>query len=705
MKNNDKAFSKLLLTVLLGCASSTAMAQPCTGVPAIGQATAASLNIICSGMPQLSLSSYPSETGITYQWQASPHGQNNFQNVGGALQTPEYNAELINTSTDYRVIATCTGSAMSDTSDTLTILVDNSPTNITADPGNVNMICPGVSTMLTGTATAAGSGPTYQWLMNGNTILTDGGVYSGTTSNTLMISDAGDLNNNTYQIIAIGCTVDTSAVATITVNTANTWTGAVSNLWSDAGNWGSCGVPTYASDVTIPASAANQPIIDSAWANTLTIESGASVTFASGFSGLRIRSNITNNGTFDATNSTVEFGGTTTQNIPGGTYANITISGGGEKVLSDDVTVTDILTLGLGFITLWDNHLVLGSPELTIGGDANAYIITNGLGTVKGMDMDATDSVTFHVGPTSLLYNPLGFRNNGTMDNFSVRVMENVYVDGSGMNTAEVMFPVVDRTWMVTEDVAGGSIATMSPYWHETDMVNGFDPSWVYVIHHNGTMWHSLMDSTLTGMPAVGSGPYYTTATNVTTFSPFSVGSGNQFPLTIQLADIKAVNMGATNKIDWVSVDEDMGDKYELQRSENGRSFTTIATINAKGESSDYVYYDKQPAKGVNYYRLLMTSNTGKVEYSKVVTAVVGSADATTVSVFPNPVNETLTLSVNGVVGKGAALVTDIAGKVVSSVNVTNNTTDINMSSLAPGVYFIKYQDEATKETIRVIKK
>jgi hypothetical protein len=704
MKNNDKTTSKLLLTLLVGCVTSAAIAQPCSGVPAIGPTSATNTVMMCSGAPDLTLSSYPAETGITYQWQVSPEGQGNFANVSGLLTNPAYTAEVISSSMDYRVIATCTNGMLSDTSDTITILVDNAPANITSDPANASMICPNAGASFAGTAT--GAGLSYQWLMNGNTIVTNGGTYSGATTNTLNIATTAGLDNNTYQLIAVGCNSDTSTAATLTVNNANIWTGAASSTWNEPSNWGTCGVPGITSNVTIPSAPINQPVVNVGQVNTLTIDAGASVTFAAGGS-LVVASNITNNGTFDATNGTVEFSGQGVQNIPGGTYTNIIISGGGYKFLDTNVTVTDVLTLTLGNVILGEDTLTLESPELTAGGAWNAYIITDGNGVVRGMDMDAADSVTFHVGPTALMYNPIGMRNNGVADDFSVRVWQHVYMDGIGVNIAQVEFPVVDRTWTVNEGTQGGSLVTMSPYWlSPNDEVNNFDNTHVFVIHHddiNG--WRSLMDSTLVGPMASGANPYYTTAVGVSDFSPFSVGSGGQFPLTIKLTDIAATNVGTSNKVDWKSVAEALGDKYELQHSTNGSTFRTIATINAKGESASYTYYDKNAVQGVNYYRLKMTDVAGHSEFSKVVSATMGLSTASSVNVYPNPVSSTLTLAVNQVVGKASASVTDVTGKVVSTIAITDNATDINMSTFAPGVYFIKYKDDVANETIRVIKK
>ncbi len=702
MKNN--LLLKGLLVATFGCAAPSLYAQPCSGVPNISGANAAVSSFNCSGMPELSLATFPSETGITYQWESSPASMGNFTHVGPELTSPDFIAPEINADYDYRVIATCTSmGGGSATSNLVTVTVDVTPAAITSSPLSPAVLCTGSSAMFTGMGT--GAGVTYQWLENNN-IITDGGVYSGANTTTLNISNVAGLNNNTYSLVAYGCSnSDTSTEATLMVNSMNTWTGNVNDLWSEAGNWSCNAIPVASSDVVIPSAPVNQPMVDitTAMANTVTIDAGASLVIMPA-NALELKSTITNNGTFDASQGKVTFSGAFAQNIPAGTYADLTIDGGSTKVTDGDVAVVNVLNLMWGSVQIGNNDLVLAAPQSTMGGGEFAFISTNGTGVVTGLAMDATDSVTFHVGVVT--YNPLGFRNNGVVDDFSVRVTNNVYEDGVGNVPQWVAFPVVNRTWMISEAVPGGSLVTMSPHWYlPGDAMNGFTNDYVYVIHHNGTEWESLIDSNTTGTMAMGSNPYYTTATNVTDFSPFAVASGSQFPLTIKLSDISAVNMGSVNRIDWQSGAEATGDKYELERSADGKSFATITTVNAKGEAATYTYRDEAPVAGINYYRAKLIDANGRFTYSKVVTATVGGASVFTVQAYPNPVGNVVNLNVNGAMAANAtALVTDMTGRTVRSVQFSNNNTDIDMSGLTPGIYFIKYSDDVHQASIKINK-
>ena len=200
-------------------------------------------------------------------------------------------------------------------------------------------------------------------------------------------------------------------------------------------------------------------------------------------------------------------------------------------------------------------------------------------------------------------------------------------------------------------------------------------------------------------------GQYWSITFPVNGFSGFFIHTGNT-PLFIGLRDISAANIGKRNRIDWSTLTEQKGDVFELQRSGDGDNFTTITGVNAKGEGSTYSYWDESPVNGNNHYRLKLMDAQGKYSYSKVVTALLGKADGLVLEAYPNPVSEVLTLKVYGASGSNPAItISDVTGKMIKMVGLTDNYTQINMSGLADGVYLIKYTDSKYSEIIRVDKR
>ena len=163
------------------------------------------------------------------------------------------------------------------------------------------------------------------------------------------------------------------------------------------------------------------------------------------------------------------------------------------------------------------------------------------------------------------------------------------------------------------------------------------------------------------------------------------------------------MNKGHRNRIDWTTGTEMSGDRFELERSIDGH-FIKLADIGAQGKPSGYSYWDENPVSGLNYYRIKLIDASGKFTYSRVVSATVASGGFT-VEAYPNPVREMLTVKVYGKQGKDATvIITDVTGKVLRTIHVTSDRTDISMDGLAQGMYLIKYSDTEHSQTIKVNK-
>lgn len=190
----------------------------------------------------------------------------------------------------------------------------------------------------------------------------------------------------------------------------------------------------------------------------------------------------------------------------------------------------------------------------------------------------------------------------------------------------------------------------------------------------------------------------------ITGFSGFFIHSGNG-PLNIRLKHISAVNAGKRNRVDWTPVNEREEDYYEVEHSTDGRRFSYTGTVTASGSSASYSFWDETPVTGINYYRLKMFDGTGKFTYSRVVTASVAEANLFRVEAWPNPVNDKLHVRLHGIPGNHARIhITDVAGKLVQTLQVTEKHIKVDMNTLAQGIYLVQYTDELHICTIRVSK-
>lgn len=95
--------------------------------------------------------------------------------------------------------------------------------------------------------------------------------------------------------------------------------------------------------------------------------------------------------------------------------------------------------------------------------------------------------------------------------------------------------------------------------------------------------------------------------------------------LPVELLDFNITNLGTKNQLDWSTATEENSDVFLLQRSFDNVEYSTIATLQAAGNSYstiNYAHVDPAPIAGVNYYRLKQVDLDGSYTYSDVVSTV-----------------------------------------------------------------------------------
>jgi hypothetical protein len=109
-------------------------------------------------------------------------------------------------------------------------------------------------------------------------------------------------------------------------------------------------------------------------------------------------------------------------------------------------------------------------------------------------------------------------------------------------------------------------------------------------------------------------------------------------PLALNLVSLNGLVAEDKIKIKWVVQNDIDIVKYEVQKSENGVSFTTINTTIAKQLSteSNYVFTDLNPILGTNYYRVKAFNRNESVNLSKVFRIYYGIV-GNTIFIYPNP--------------------------------------------------------------------
>lgn len=163
--------------------------------------------------------------------------------------------------------------------------------------------------------------------------------------------------------------------------------------------------------------------------------------------------------------------------------------------------------------------------------------------------------------------------------------------------------------------------------------------------------------------------------------------------LGVKLQDFKANIQQDAIRLSWKTASEQNNKGYNIERSPDGYSWTTIGFIASKSPSGNstvnlsYHFYDGQPIAGTNYYRLLQTDKNGVSAYSDVINLKFQSQSA--IRIYPNPVKDIL--YINGLTEKESVEIFDATGR---SLPVAVSTTaqpirTINVTGFAAGIYFI----------------
>jgi len=125
--------------------------------------------------------------------------------------------------------------------------------------------------------------------------------------------------------------------------------------------------------------------------------------------------------------------------------------------------------------------------------------------------------------------------------------------------------------------------------------------------------------------------------------------------LTVSLLNFSAKKNNKSIDISWTTDIESDMNHYEIQRSSDGRNFSTIQTIQSRNSvtRTSYAANDSKPLNGISYYRLKMVETDGSSNYSRI--AAVQFATGNSIAVYPtiwrkgtvlnisNPNNEKLT--------------------------------------------------------------
>lgn len=205
------------------------------------------------------------------------------------------------------------------------------------------------------------------------------------------------------------------------------------------------------------------------------------------------------------------------------------------------------------------------------------------------------------------------------------------------------------------------------------------------------------------------------TSRNVAVLSNLTVGNVAASILPVNLLEFTAAKNNDKTLLQWSTDNEVNFSHFVVERSADGKEFSSIHTVNTSAASSSVKKYelsDNFPNSGINYYRLKMVDKDGKSEYSATVKIMMPSATTAKISCFPNPAVNYVNINIsNAEKGICDYSVSTLQGHVIKAASATLNgasqTLRIDLPGNIPsGILIIKLYNRQTNttESFKIIK-
>lgn len=532
------------------------------------------------------------------------------------------------------------------------------------------------------------------------------------------------------------------------------WSGKVSAVWDEAGNWYSGKVPTENDDIIIRFANNNQPKVQStsAVAKTVKIESSSTLTMDNN-SKLAVYGDwIKEDGAFFTCNtSTVAFNGTT--NVSGQTTFNKVEITGTLNAGSDLLTISgDVVNNGTfngsetGSVKLESALALNGSGaynftniETTNDVEANANLNIAGALTLTSGVIKVADGKTVAFGGSASASASSGAYINGTVTkqgsseftfpigNNGVRAMIGVTPETGA--SSSTIFTVVysyvptddhsrtddhpdlehvskEETWNVSCNDNTPSYLTL--YWENGERSGITDLTSLVVAHKVGDKWEDVGVTATGGNSTSG----WIKSGLVTSYSPFTFGSKDSNtlvnPLPVTFVNFTGKAEGNAILLEWTTMSELNNEHFEIERSVDGKNFVTVGYVEGAGLSSekiDYRFYDNSPEYGYQYYRLFQVDYNGVKSYAdQVIRVLFQDTEEDRMTIAPNPSDGQFRISVNSNIADGTVQIMSQSGKVVRMLDLDGVESSIDITDLSNGIYFLRYISNSKVFQQKIVK-
>jgi hypothetical protein len=182
--------------------------------------------------------------------------------------------------------------------------------------------------------------------------------------------------------------------------------------------------------------------------------------------------------------------------------------------------------------------------------------------------------------------------------------------------------------------------------------------------------------------------------------------------LPVKLVSFNGILIENNPFLSWSVANNEDGARMEVEKSTDGRNFSTISVVmpTAKQGDEKYEFKEGKPLEITSYYRLKIINKNNTVSYSPVIMLSIDKSATDVLTLTENPVRNSVRFSLISKTNATATInMYDIAGKKLSSRQLTlqkgNNMMAVELDSkISTGTYLLEIVTGAERKVARFVK-
>lgn len=227
--------------------------------------------------------------------------------------------------------------------------------------------------------------------------------------------------------------------------------------------------------------------------------------------------------------------------------------------------------------------------------------------------------------------------------------------------------------------------------------------------NYNPGEWRNHLKGTITGNNAAGTiTSLLASGVGVNMFGPYTLASATtENPLPVELLSFNAIAGKAEVKLNWKTSSEPNNDFFEIEKTNDGKSFHKLIQVPALGNAStgyNYIEFDTNPFEGISYYRLKQTDLSGTFTYSNLVPVYFGN-DIGTFTCFYS--DQTLHYTFNEIINSRASVfIYNAIGELLFTADMpVAAQNQLPLGNFRPGLYLVSVRADGLVKSGRFMVK